>query len=296
MFEPSSRCNLKCKMCRRTLYQFNRAECDMPYAKFKEIIDKIGDYLIFVGLWNYGEPLLNPDLSRMVEYCSKKGIITVLSTNGTLLNQAKSLDLFAAGLKYLIICVDGVTENVYQKYRNMAKLSELENNVRQACNLKKEKKLKFPVIELQFIVMKDNEHQLNDFFSFARSWGVERASLKKFSAFRNFESINEFIPQNDDYVLDCYKKTGDIYKNFCPVPWQGLVINSNGWVVPCCSDYFCIKKIGNAFTEDIDEMWNNNSYVEFRRQIRKDINLIDICCNCPHSSGQMGSFISVRQF
>lgn len=169
MLEMNSRCNLKCTMCRRTLFQFNRAECDISYSQFKEIIDKIGDYLIFIGLWNYGEPLMNPELSKMIEYCSKKGIITILSTNGILLNGENSLSLLAAGLKYLIIYVDGISDDIYKKYRNTAQLTQIKNNVKWVCDLKKEKKFMFPIVELQFIVMKDNKHQVNNFFSTACS-------------------------------------------------------------------------------------------------------------------------------
>lgn len=296
MLESSSQCNFSCKMCWRTLYKVNRAECNMPYDNFRNIIDKVGDYLIFVALWNYGEPLLNPDLARMVEYCSAKGIITVLSTNGSLLNREKSLALFNCGLKYLIICIDGISEDVYQKYRAADKLSEVENNLRWACGIKKKTKSKFPVIELQFIVMKENEHQVKDFLTLARSWGVDRVSLKRFSALRDSGLPGGFLPQNNDYVLDCYKKTGYVPKDFCSVPWQGLVINSDGGVVPCCSDYFSNQKLGNISEEDVSQIWNNARYIEFRRQVKHDINSVGICRDCPHDSGQVGSFISTRQF
>ncbi len=296
ILEPSSRCNLSCKMCWRSLYGVNRVESDMPYNNFKDIIDKIGDSLIFVVLWNYGEPLLNPDINKMVEYCSRKGIITVLSTNGILLKQKKSLELFNAGLKYLIICVDAGSEDVYQKYRGAVKLSEIQNNISRACRLKRESKSKFPIIELQFIIMKGNEHQVDDFYSMAVFLGADMVSLKKFSALRRSGSLNEFMPLNSEYILDCYKKAWPIRKNLCPVPWQSLVINSDGSVLPCCSDYFSTQKFGNIFEEDIRAVWNNNEYVEFRRQIKHNIRFIGICCDCPHDSGQAGSFISTKQF
>lgn len=296
VLEPSSRCNLSCKMCWRSLYKTNRVESDMPYDNLTRVIDKIGDYLIFVVLWNYGEPLLNPNLDRMIEYCSKKGIITVLSTNGNLLSKERSLGLFSAGLKYLIVCVDAVTDDIYQKYRGAVKLSEIKNNIVQACKLRKENKLKFPVIELQFIVMRENEHQVDDFLLMAYSWGVDRASLKKFSALLGSGPLDEFMPLNNNYLLDCYKKPGSIRKGFCFVPWQSLVINSDGWVLPCCSDYFCTEKMGNILEEDISQIWNNSRCIKFRRQIKHDINSIDICRDCPHDSGQSGSFVLTKQF
>jgi radical SAM protein with 4Fe4S-binding SPASM domain len=268
----------------------------MSYNDFKKIIEEVGDYLIFVALWNYGEPLLNPDIAKMIGYCSSKGLITILSTNGNLLTPGKSLELFTAGLKYLIIGIDGVSEDTYQRYRSAGKLSEIEYNVREAHNLKKANEFKFPIIDLQFIVMKDNERQAESFFPLARAWGAERASLKRFIMFKDTGFRDEFVPQNENYVLDCYKKGNSIYKNFCPTPWQALVIDSNGWVVPCCSDYFSKKNMGDAFRQDLKKIWNNNIYMAFRREIKNNINSIDICSNCCNNSGQSGSFISVRQF
>ncbi len=268
----------------------------MSYSQFKEIIDKVGDYLIFIGLWNYGEPLVNPELYKMIGYCSKKNIITILSTNGILLNEENSRSLLAADLKYLIICLDGISDDIYKKYRNTAQFTQIKNNIIGFCELKKKNRSRFPIVELQFIVMRDNEYQVNNFFSTVCSWGVNRASLKKFSMLRNHRTVNEFMPKNEDYRLDCYKKAGHFRKIFCRVPWQSFVVNSDGWVVPCCSDYFSAEKMGNVFTDDVKEIWNNSNYIKFRRNIRQNINSVGICINCPHSCGQAGDFISVRQF
>ena len=69
MIEPTSRCNISCAMCRRSLFKFNRAKMDMPLHEFKKIIDELSECLIFVVLWNYGEPLLHKDLEEMIAYC-----------------------------------------------------------------------------------------------------------------------------------------------------------------------------------------------------------------------------------
>src|SRR3989344_6072567 len=61
MIEPSSICNLNCPMCPIVLNKTDRdKKGHLKFESFKKIIDEIGDYLIVISLWNYGEPLLNP--------------------------------------------------------------------------------------------------------------------------------------------------------------------------------------------------------------------------------------------
>ncbi len=294
MIEPSSRCNLKCRMCWRTLYPFNRPETDMPLEKFTPLMEQLGPQLIFAALWNYGEPFLNRDLPKMVEACSRQGIVSVLSTNASLLEREQCLNLMAAGLKYLIISVDGVTEDVYQHYRVGARLSDLEKRVRALCGLKKEMRSAFPFVEVQLIVMRGNEHQVGEFLPMMRAWGADRVSLKKFSALRRSDAGCEMLPLKGGYRLDCHKDRGEVFGKFCAAPWQMLVVNADGGVVPCCSDYFSARRMGNVFYENVDEIWNNGSYGALRQQMRENRAAVDICADCPHRSGQAGSFIAAK--
>jgi len=295
MIEPTSRCNISCEMCERSLFTFNREEKDMSLCKFEKIIDELGDYLIFVVLWNYGEPLLHEDLEEMVAYCSKKGIITIVSTNGLLLERKRSLKLISAGLKYLIVSVDGANKQVYDKYRKGSDFEKVAHNVKGVCFLKQQMKSAFPIVELQCIVMKHNEPQVEHFFQRAELWGADRVSLKKFSTLLRYGYPANFLPTNNRFILKAFHRDKDVHKRFCVTPWRSLVINSDGNIIPCCSDYFSIRKMGNAFSDDTGSVWNSQKYIEFRRSIRENINAVEICSDCPHIGAQEGDFIRAKQ-
>ena len=292
LLEVSSRCNLNCKMCKRSLFDFNRAIRDMTFEEFKKNINRLGKYLVFIALWNYGEPLLNTELSKMIRYASDKKIITIVNTNGLLLDQNKAKEVLVSGLKYLIISLDGTDNDVYGEYRQGGNFSLLRDNVKQLCGIKKKLGVRFPIIELQFIVMQKNEHQAYNFFSLARNWGVDRASLKKFNTLVRFEQPEIFLPKNDLFVSDVFKGEANFIKNTCSAPWSGMVLNSDGNIVPCCSDFFSIRKMGNAFQEDINDIWNGEDYIKLRKEMNSTIHSPEICNDCPHTYGQEGDFIS----
>jgi radical SAM protein with 4Fe4S-binding SPASM domain len=295
MIEPTSRCNIKCSMCKRSLFGFNREEKDMPYEKFTSIIDKLTSSLVGIAFWNYGEPLLNSELPKMIKYVTKKGIISAVSTNGLLLNQKNIIKLIKSGLKYLIIGIDGSSPEIYKQYRCGGNFELLKNNIKELCQIKENLGSKFPIIELQCVLMKNNEDDTANFFALSKELGVDRAVIKKFHTSLRYKRTNIFLPLNTDFVAEthCYNK---IYqRNFCKTPWETMVINSDGSVIPCCSDYFTEQSMGNAFNDDIRKIWNNKKYISFRSQVIKNIADIKLCTDCSTIGGQEGSFIETKQ-
>jgi len=291
MVEPTSRCNISCKMCKRSLFVLNREEKDMTLCEFKKIMDELGDYLIFVVLWNYGEPLLNNDLEEMIAYCSEKGLITIVSTNGLLLENERSKKLIAAGLKYLIVSVDGADKQTYERYRAGSDFEKVARNVKGLCFLKRQMKLAFPIIELQCVMMKHNAFQAEDFSNMAKLWGADRYSLKKFNTLLRYKDPRNFLPEDSRFVSEAFRRDQDTCKRFCVTPWRSLVINSDGNITPCCSDYFSIRKMGNAFSSNIKDVWNSQKYIEFRKAVKRNINDIEICKDCMHTGAQEGDFV-----
>ena len=286
MLEPSSRCNLQCRMCWRTLYSFNREQCDMPLEKFKGIVDQLKQELVFIALWNYGEPLLNADIGEMVKCCTKEGVLTVLSTNGQLLDEVMGLKLIKAGLTYLIVAVDGMTPDVYEAYRRGGDFLKLETQITSLSRLKKETHSDFPVIELQFIVMRGNEHQVDLFVERARAWGADRVTLKKFNTLYHSRVGQDMAPRQDQYMAEGFHPKGRGRRQFCPAPWQGLVINADGGVVPCCEDYFSRQPLGCVSGKNLDALWNGEAYAGLRKAMRQDGSGLNMCQDCPRASGR----------
>jgi MoaA/NifB/PqqE/SkfB family radical SAM enzyme len=115
--DPASVCNLKCPLCPTGNGDKSRSKGFMKFEAFKKIIDEVKDYVIQVDLYNWGEPLLNKEIFKMVEYAHKLGIRTRISTNLTILSESAVENMINSGLDELIASIDGASEETYQKYR-----------------------------------------------------------------------------------------------------------------------------------------------------------------------------------
>ena len=80
-----------------------------------KVIDNVKNHCVYINLWIAGEPLLNPELEKMVEYANKQNIITCISTNAMLLTKERTKNLIAAGVDRVIISFDGATKESYEK-------------------------------------------------------------------------------------------------------------------------------------------------------------------------------------
>ncbi len=281
MIEPSSRCNLECPMCPRQLNKMKRYEVDMSFEHYKMIVDELCDTLMFLSLWNFGEPLLNNKIIEMIKYAKMKRIAVALSTNAVLFTNDKISELLDSGVDLLVVPLDGATKSTYEKYRKNAIFEHTLENINSLVRRKKELNKHTPLIDLQFIVMKGNEHEISLFKKLAEQLEVDIFTLKKAVFIR--EERADFFPQNDYLVCDCYLKKIDAVH--CNRVYVSSVINSNGDVVPCCFDTTFQYIMGNVFNGNrFREIWNNVKYRDFRKKAYGSIKDVDICQNCPGAS------------
>ncbi|MBN1902869.1 SPASM domain-containing protein, partial [Candidatus Sumerlaeota bacterium] len=84
--DPSNVCNLKCPFCPVGSGELDHAPRGfMPLERFERIMERLGPYLIHLDLYRYGEPLLNPDIVKMIEWASQTyRIYTSISANFSL--------------------------------------------------------------------------------------------------------------------------------------------------------------------------------------------------------------------
>ena len=112
--EVTGACNLRCPMClvryRPTL---DRATASLSFAAFREMVDAVPD-VEEITLQGLGEPLMAPDLFRIIEHAAARGIRVGFNTNATLLTRATSARLVDAGLDWLCVSLDGATPETYE--------------------------------------------------------------------------------------------------------------------------------------------------------------------------------------
>lgn len=284
-FEPTTSCNLRCPECPSGLRAFTRPTGMLNKDFFRETIDQISKELVYLIFYFQGEPYLNPSFLDMVSYASKKKIYTATSTNAHYLNDANAKKTVESGLDRLIISIDGTTQDVYQQYRVGGNLEKVIAGAKNIVHWKKELKSTTPFIIFQFLVVKPNEHQIDDIKKLAASIGVDEVRFKTAQVYDYQTDPNQLIPTIDKFSRYKKKRSGEVVvknnmKNHCWRLWQGTVISWDGLVVPCCFDKDADHKLGDLKNSNFKEIWKNENYSKFRNSVLESRRNIEICANC----------------
>lgn len=290
MMEPTNHCNLKCPLCPTGLGTLNREKRTMTLDEFKKVIDDTHKYVKEIILWNYGEPFINKNILPMIRYAADHKIYVITSTNGHFFHDDSYCEeIVRSGLHRMILAIDGATQDTYEKFRRSGNLEKVLAGTKRMVAAKKRLKSKIPYIELQFIMMKHNEHQLEDMRKLAEDLEVDLFIEKPVgihsSDKRIFSLKDQFLAtgQEDNYKINDKGEieiVGDM-PNDCDWPYKNVVINADGVVVVCCQDINSVHTMGNIYQENLLNIWNNDKYKAFRKQLRTNRRELDICKNCP---------------
>lgn len=263
LIETSLLCELKCPECALGGGIINRKKGVMSFETFKVIADKIRPYAKFLFLINWGEPVLNKDIVKIINYASQFAR-TNISTNGMSLTPDLAEELVNSGLNEILVSIDGVTQEVYEKYRcggdlkkALAALEMLnEANVRHGNKLKI-----FP----QFVVFKHNQHEMKEFKKYCNSLGLKPTFKAPY--IKNDSTFSQ--PDNKKYQRKRYKDEKSLKKAMtgCKPMIEGPTILVDGTVISCCYDHNGVTGFGNLLEQDFMEIWNSPECLAFRKSV-----------------------------
>jgi len=291
-FEPTTSCNLRCPECPSGLRAFTRPTGMLENQFFRQTIDEMHKELLYLIFYFQGEPYLNPAFLDMVQYADSRKIYTATSTNAHYLTDENARKTVESGLDRLIISIDGTTQEVYEQYRVGGRLDKVLAGAKNIVKWKKTLNSSKPFVVFQFLVVKPNEHQIEDVKQLAKEVGVDDVWFKTAQIYDYEKDPNQLIPTIDKYSR--YKKKGDVYEpknklaNHCWKLWHANVITWDGLVVPCCFDKDAQHQLGNLKEMSFRETWNNESYKMFRKQLMNSRKNIDICSNCSEGTRVWG--------
>lgn len=284
-FEPTTSCNLRCPECPSGLREFTRPRGMLKRDFFEKTINDVYKDILYLIFYFQGEPYLNKNFLEMVSYASAKGIYTATSTNAHFLTDEMAKKTVESGLDRLIISLDGTTQEVYEQYRREGDIEKVIEGARNIVKWKRKLKSKKPFVFFQFLVVKPNEHQIEDVKQLAKEVGVDEVRFKTAQVYDYENDPNNLIPVNEKYSRYKKNKDGKIIarnklNNHCSKLWEANVITWDGMVVPCCFDKDATHRLGDLKNQSFKEIWGNKNYKKFRRALTESRKNIDICANC----------------
>ena len=281
LLETTNACMMQCIMCARS--SMSRKIKHMEMDLFKKIIDQ-AEWNNEIWLHFLGDPLLHPEIDGMINYTSRKGIKTRISTNPKLLSEEVCERLLASSLGTIQISLDAIDDRTYKYFRGgNADYNEAVTNIHRLVNLKNERKSKLEIIEAMTYMKKNKK----DAKAFKRIWaieGIDEVFLNPLLV-KNV-SIGRIAEQGDE---DTYSKA---FKQRpaprCITPWTSVQVTAAGKVVPCCFDYDETYVLGDLKEDSLQKIWNNSRSRLLRRQVKhKALHQNPLCRTCRERKGSL---------
>src|SRR5215467_7551510 len=161
--ETTAKCNLYCPMCPRETHK--QPKEDMADAIFERLVRESGstaEHMMLIGL---GEPFMDPKIFERIEYCERHNTSTLLSTNGTFLDEKTSERLLATRLAHITLSFDGSSKETFEYYRKGARFEKVRDNFVRFAGMKHQRRSKLRIV-VQMIRMAGNAHEVDDFRRF----------------------------------------------------------------------------------------------------------------------------------
>jgi radical SAM protein with 4Fe4S-binding SPASM domain len=317
--EVTGACNLRCAMCLvRYREPLDRHEASLGFERFKAVVDALPD-LETVTLQGLGEPLMAPDLFRMLEYGATRGLRMGFNTNATLLTRATADRLVSAGLDWLHVSLDGATAATYESIRDGSRFANVERNVRGLVEVMRARRAERPRLSLVFVAMRRNLAELPDVVRLAADWGIPVLRVQNLShSFSDtdpagaYREIREFAetealwqsPSAADIaifgrarevaaVLGVALRLPDLdgapapptSGPGCDWPWRSAYVRQDGRVQPCCMLMGGDRAIlGDLAEASFPAIWRGEAYETFRAALETD-RPPDVCRGCSQYRG-----------
>lgn len=209
-WNSTKRCNLKCAHCYLDARELEfGGEDELTTDEGIQLIDSIASlnpkaFLILTG----GEPLLREDIFELASYASSRGLMVLLGTNGTLLDEAMVKKIKGCGIRGLGMSLDSMDPEVHDSFRGMA--GSWSNTV-EGMNRCRSAGLDFQV---QTTATRGNISEIASIIDYSREMGARVFNLFFLVCTGRGQDLTDLTPQEYEealsLLLEEHSKGGDM--------------------------------------------------------------------------------------
>lgn len=273
IIDPCNYCNLRCPLCPTGLNNLGRQQSMLSFEHFKKYFDPHIPFIFETYLHNWGESLINKEVYKMISYAQSNNVGTNLSSNFVIVQDDDIDNLINSNLEYLVISLDGTSQESYIQYRIRGDYERVVENLSKLLRRRKELNRTTPFVEWQFIVMKQNEHEIAEAKQLADKLGVDKLRFIPVGMPYEFKNrldiaqkwypesrLNNSRSTNGSLQLVDEPKPGP-----CFYLYRSMVVNPDGGISPCCEVYKADRDFANLHDNlSVEEIWNNEKYISAR--------------------------------
>jgi MoaA/NifB/PqqE/SkfB family radical SAM enzyme len=299
----TSYCNLACKMC-PFLHTHVRPKM-LEEADFVRLLPELAR-LPSVHVTGAGEPLIHPGLVSMLRRlrAANPKMQLQLTTNGTLLTEAKSRELLAVGLDHLTVSLDGASAATTESIRIGVNRAEVLENLTRFTALKRKAGLNRPILRKNCMVGFGTYAELAESIRTAARVGLDEVQLLELQFANAAEAEDGLLAglQRDGgaSLKQAFKLASHLGVRLL-LPLQGAGSCSHpevphlaeeGQVFPCCylahgrtlhsegrDVLFPSSPMGNLREQSFTQIWNSSGFKKLRQETRSG-QFSDLCRSC----------------
>src|SRR5579884_168047 len=281
--EPTNACNARCPVCETGKGDMRRRTGFLDEDLYRAFIDEAAPTTAVLLYYFMGEPFMHRSAYDMIRYARDKGIFVETCTNGDFVDAE---GVIYSDINKISFQLGGMDQETHQRYRVRTRLDKAVKNLEELLALRNKHPESNVQVEVGFIVMRHNEHQVDDFLDWAKKIGVDRANVIDPCA-RNMLEAHAYLPKNRKYWFydeEAFErgvlKPKRLPGNECVWIWNSIQLNWDGTAVPCCRDPNGHFPLGNVFEKGLRAVFNGEAATGFRRKLLKDQGAISICKLC----------------
>ncbi|UCD80786.1 MAG: mycofactocin radical SAM maturase [Desulfobacterales bacterium] len=284
-WEITLQCNLRCAHC---LSGSGMAAPDeLSLQECLKLLDELTALKVFQVNIGGGEPFIRKDFFDLLNYAHQKGLVTCVSTNGTVIDNDLAGRLSKLKMLYLQVSLDGATEAVNDHIRGKGTYKKILGAI--DCLAKND-----VAFSINTVLTRLNYPQLDSLRGLARDFGAELRVSRFRPSGRGKESKSYLGPDKDqlENFADWLQKhdlvrTGDSFfcltsesrrrkgLDMCGAAKMTCCISPNGDVYPCA---FMQEKpflVGNIRSTGLKDMWYHSPVFTQLRNLK-----VESCQTC----------------
>ena len=265
-------CNLHCPFCWTGNGQGRLKRELLKPETFRKIAARLPlDSLYEVGLFNWGEPFLNPNLFDYIRFFASRGIHVVIHTNFSVADHDAAFmeQLIHTGIGEVVASVDGASSDSYGAYRVGGDFQRVTRNLGLLAATRSRLDREFPKIVFKMILHRFNQHEVDQAQALAASLGAEFLLQEQMgmpdSAREAWTSSRMQEKHGYEATTHFDRGTGAAVITECRQMWDSLVVGADGSVFPCCLVAEPESAIGNLTEQPFDTIWNGEKMQALRR-------------------------------
>lgn len=212
------------------------------------------------NIGNWGEPFLGRQIDTIVQRLHDRGIFTTVSSNLSLECADKLKAVCDAGLDYLIVSIDGASQEVYSQYRRNGRLAMVLENVKRLLEYRAATGRVTPIVEWQFLGFRHNAHEIEVARSIAKGVG--------FDVFR----VITGVARPNEEMTTPHRSDTRARDRYCKQLWHNVVLAVDGRIAPCCYLHSREEDFGSIHELSLAEIRRSSRYVEGRSLFGKETN------------------------